>query len=226
MLYSGARPSSAGVRRTHGVPVAVDPGRQVGALPGPSAGPRRGRRHRDVGAPMRSPQKPTSSSRSGRACRTSPPAPGRCSTRPTCKIARAQRRRPTTRPSTRRSPLVGDADAALERVARGARRVRPPGLDQRAAKARRGLVRRGAHGAGADRRRTALRRPGDRRGRAHARRHNAMVVCAAGGLPGELHKLWRPRPRPAAITWNTASPAWATRSPAGSGSRWPARHAR
>ena len=22
---------------------------------------------------------------------------------------------------------------------------------------------------------------------------DAVVVCAAGGLPGELHKLWRPR---------------------------------
>ena len=42
-----------------------------------------------------------------------------------------------------------------------------------------------------------------------------VVVCAAGGLPGELHKLWQAG-APAATTWNTAIPAWATRSPAAS----------
>ena len=46
-----------------------------------------------------------------------------------------------------------------------------------------------------------------------------VVVCAAGGLPGELHKLWRAGRRSATIS-NTAIPAWATRSPAGSASRW------
>ena len=40
-----------------------------------------------------------------------------------------------------------------------------------------------------------------------------VVVCAAGGLPGELSRLWRTRD-PAVITSNTATPAWATRSPA------------
>ena len=44
-----------------------------------------------------------------------------------------------------------------------------------------------------------------------------IVVCAAGGLPGELHKLWQARQRRAAITSNTAIPAWATRSPAALG---------
>ncbi len=45
---------------------------------------------------------------------------------------------------------------------------------------------------------------------------NGVVVCAAGGLPGELHRLWRPRARSAATTSSTASLAWATRSPAAS----------
>ncbi len=50
-----------------------------------------------------------------------------------------------------------------------------------------------------------------------------VVVAAAGGLPGELHKLWRTRRAggPAAITWNTATPAWATRLPAAWASSWP-----
>ena len=43
-----------------------------------------------------------------------------------------------------------------------------------------------------------------------------IVVCAAGGLPGELHKLWKAGAAAAATTWNTAIPAWATRSPAAS----------
>ena len=42
-----------------------------------------------------------------------------------------------------------------------------------------------------------------------------VVVCAAGGLPGELHRLWRTGTR-AATTSSTATPAWDTRSPAGS----------
>jgi TPP-dependent trihydroxycyclohexane-1,2-dione (THcHDO) dehydratase len=37
-----------------------------------------------------------------------------------------------------------------------------------------------------------------------------VVVCAAGSLPGDLHKLWRTRD-PRATTSNTATPAWATR---------------
>ena len=45
---------------------------------------------------------------------------------------------------------------------------------------------------------------------------DAIVVCAAGGLPGELHKLWQAGGR-AATTSNTAIRAWATRSPAALG---------
>ena len=50
---------------------------------------------------------------------------------------------------------------------------------------------------------------------------NSVIVNAAGGLPGELDKLWVPT-APGSIIWNTASPAWATKSPAASASRWPA----
>ena len=39
---------------------------------------------------------------------------------------------------------------------------------------------------------------------------DAIVVCAAGGLPGELHKLWQAR-QDAPTTWNTATHAWATK---------------
>jgi 3D-(3,5/4)-trihydroxycyclohexane-1,2-dione acylhydrolase (decyclizing) len=46
-----------------------------------------------------------------------------------------------------------------------------------------------------------------------------VVVCAAGGPPGELHKLWRAG-APLGYHSNTAIPAWATKSPLGSASRW------
>jgi 3D-(3,5/4)-trihydroxycyclohexane-1,2-dione acylhydrolase (decyclizing) len=52
-----------------------------------------------------------------------------------------------------------------------------------------------------------------------------VLVSAAGSHPGDLHKLWRPR-TPRAITWNTAIPAWATRSPALWASRSPIPSAR
>jgi 3D-(3,5/4)-trihydroxycyclohexane-1,2-dione acylhydrolase (decyclizing) len=49
---------------------------------------------------------------------------------------------------------------------------------------------------------------------------DTVVMCAAGTMPGELHKLWKAGGR-CPTTWNTAIPAWATRSPAPSASRWP-----
>ena len=49
---------------------------------------------------------------------------------------------------------------------------------------------------------------------------SGIVVCAAGGLPGELHKLWRATDSRQPITSNTAIPAWATRSRAASASSW------
>ena len=49
-----------------------------------------------------------------------------------------------------------------------------------------------------------------------------VVVCAAGSMPGDLHKLWRTRD-PKGTTSSTATRAWATRSRAASGSSWPRR---
>lgn len=40
-----------------------------------------------------------------------------------------------------------------------------------------------------------------------------VVICAAGSLPGDLHKMWRVRD-PSVTTWSTRTPAWVTRSPA------------
>ena len=54
---------------------------------------------------------------------------------------------------------------------------------------------------------------------------DAVVVCAAGSLPGDLHKLWRTRDAQAAITSSTAIPAWATRSPVAWASAWRSRTA-
>ena len=45
----------------------------------------------------------------------------------------------------------------------------------------------------------------------------AIVVGAAGGLPGELHKLWRSHGPATATISNMAIPAWAMRSPAALG---------
>ena len=55
---------------------------------------------------------------------------------------------------------------------------------------------------------------------------DAIVVAASGGLPGELHRLWRvaqPRRLPRGIR---LSRPWATRSPAAWASSWPSRRAK
>jgi 3D-(3,5/4)-trihydroxycyclohexane-1,2-dione acylhydrolase (decyclizing) len=48
---------------------------------------------------------------------------------------------------------------------------------------------------------------------------DAIMVCAAGGLPGELHKLWRAS-TPGSYHLESVSPAWVTKSRAGLASRW------
>ncbi|GMA88127.1 hypothetical protein GCM10025868_33770 [Angustibacter aerolatus] len=52
-----------------------------------------------------------------------------------------------------------------------------------------------------------------------------VVLCAAGSMPGDLHSCGGPATR-RGTTSSTASPAWATRSPAGSARGWPPRTAR
>jgi 3D-(3,5/4)-trihydroxycyclohexane-1,2-dione acylhydrolase (decyclizing) len=87
-------------------------------------------------------------------------------------------------------PLVADADAALEALARVQRGWRAPGAwtAQCARLSRawnREVERITAPGRG---------KPTDAQvlGAANSVfRNNSIVVCAAGGLPGELHKLWR-----------------------------------
>ena len=125
---------------------------------------------------------------------------------------------PSTRPSTARWRWSATRGAALEALLRRLGGWRAPEAWARAARDGVTAWNRDWDAATqrAGRQRPALGRAGDRRGLARARRATRCVVCAAGGLPGELHKLWRPR-RPAATTSSTAFPAWATRSPAGSG---------
>ena len=94
-------------------------------------------------------------------------------------------------------PLVGDARAALEELAAAARRL-PRRTPSTAARSPRRKARVGA------RSRSRLRRIGSATGaRARrevigvlqddARRRRDVIVCAAGSLPGDLHKLWRAR---------------------------------
>ena len=52
---------------------------------------------------------------------------------------------------------------------------------------------------------------------------DATMVCAAGSMPGDLHKLWRACSPDDPTTSSTATRAWATRLPAGSASSSPSR---
>jgi 3D-(3,5/4)-trihydroxycyclohexane-1,2-dione acylhydrolase (decyclizing) len=91
-------------------------------------------------------------------------------------------------------PLVADARAGLAALGRGAGHWRAPEAWARSAHASRSAL------AGNRRPRSPLAAnaelaatPGDRRGAAASDRSD-IVVCAAGGLPGELHKHWNGRP--------------------------------
>jgi 3D-(3,5/4)-trihydroxycyclohexane-1,2-dione acylhydrolase (decyclizing) len=87
-------------------------------------------------------------------------------------------------------PLVADADAGLEALARGLRGWRAPGAwTQQAARLSRAwnsqVERITAPGRG---------KPTDAQVLGLVNKtipKSSIVVCAAGGLPGELHKLWR-----------------------------------
>jgi len=46
------------------------------------------------------------------------------------------------------------------------------------------------------------------------------AMCAAGTMPGELHKLWKAG-KPGSYHMDTGSAAWVTRSRVPWGSRWP-----
>ena len=88
-------------------------------------------------------------------------------------------------------PLVADARVGLEALDRRSAAGRAP--DAWTATAQRGQGRLAAGRQGGDRPdqcRAALRRAGDRRGARGPAARAATLVCASGGLPGELHKLW------------------------------------
>ena len=157
-------------------------------------------------------------SASARACRTSPPARAPCS--PTRRASFAQIN-VTAFDAGKHGALavVGDAGAVLEALAARARRLSGArGLDARRSQAGRGglgsrLAR--GHGRAGKRRRAALRRPGDRRGLAPG----AATTPSSSAPPAACRASCTScggRSGRAATTWNTASPAWATRSPAAS----------
>ena len=130
---------------------------------------------------------------SARGCRTSPPARAPC-----CRAARRLIAASTSSPSTRTSMAPcrwsatrGGLDDARRRRSAA---TRAPGVAARTADASAELERRPSR----PRRRRATRAlpsdaAGDRRGQPRRAGRRDIVVCAAGGLPGELHKLWRAR---------------------------------
>ncbi len=130
-----------------------------------------------------------------------------CSSSTPASIARC-RWWPMRAPASRRS---------TRRWATGRRRA--PGRSRRQ-RVRKTWTAEHAAATAAPNRGAAVRRAGDRRGaaRGQAERHRGRARPAA--CRANCTSCGRPARR-AAITWNTAIPAWATRSPAGSASRWP-----
>ena len=110
-------------------------------------------------------------------------------------------------------PLEADARLALDALRDALAGWRADADWQRRA-------RRARRGPGTRRSRASTRRPraaaepgrGDRRRQRRRRAERDVVVCAAGSMPGDLHKLWRARdPDARATTSSTATRAWATR---------------
>ena len=134
-------------------------------------------------------------------------------------LRQRQRRRRSTRPSTAGlalGPTRARRSSELQRALDGHRAIRTGRA--RAARSRplgaRGRARSRAPAPTASRPRR--RRSSARSTTRPARR--GVVVCAAGSMPGDLHKLWRARdPTARATTSSTATRAWATRSPGGMG---------
>ena len=217
MLYSARDRRAARVRRGAWRAGRRDAGGQGRAARGTircswarSASPARRR-------PTRSRATPTSCSRSARGCRTSRPARIRCSRRRDAR--RAQRQRVRRAQVARRgaaSPTRGSGSTRCRaRSPAGARtprgRDRARGAAERLARRHR-AHHRPARGRAAVRRRRDRRRAALGRGFADARHrrlrggHAARPSCTSSGA----------RRCPAAITWSTATRAWATRSPAAS----------
>ena len=112
---------------------------------------------------------------------------------PDRRIIGAQRPAPSTPASTARCRWSRDARAGLEELAEALGGWKAPAAwTDAAGTARRELDRRPPPRYTAPTQRgPAVRRAGDRRRAARRRGRDDIVVCAAGGLPGELHKLWQ-----------------------------------
>ena len=129
--------------------------------------------------------RPTSSSASAPGSRTSPPAPGRCSRTPTGGSSRS-----TSPATTRTSTAPCRSSATPSWRSRRSRRPRRPSRPRLGPPQGR-LDRRG--------RRRVTAAPGNALPTdaqvigavQRAAGDDAIVVCAAGTMPGELHKLWQ-----------------------------------
>ena len=155
----------------------------------PSASPARA-------PPTRSPRRPMWCSRSARACRISPPAPGPCS-RTRTGASSASTCRPSMPPSTTRcrsSPTRASGLEELSRALGGWKAARR--LDGKGARARKP---RWFDKAARYTDPTNAELPSDAQVIGAVQRTSQpsdVVVCAAGGLPGELHKHWKASDRP------------------------------
>ena len=120
--------------------------------------------------------------------------------------------------------VVGDAKVTLEKIDAALGETRFAAADAKARTDWHADRRRGHRRAGEGRQQAALRRAGDRRGAAGGDRGHRRHVRRrhhAGRAAGALAVGAR-----AATTWSTATPAWATRSPAPWGSSSPTRRRR
>ena len=182
---------------------------------------RRDRRHRHGCRQWLGAARPICCWPSARGCRISPPARGR-SGRAQGAADPAQYRRASTRPSMAHSPCIADARAGPRRARRRARRLAGAGgVDRSGPRPRRAEWQRMVDRVTTAPKGNALpsdaqvlgavnRKAGDRDIMV-ARPAACRASCTSSGAPAS----------PRAITWNTAIPAWAMRSPAASGSSSP-----
>ena len=188
------RGGAEGVRRAAQHPGRGDRGRQ-GHAAGLAPAQRRADRLDRVHVGQRAGRaRPTSCSPSGPACRTSRPAPGRCSATRRC-ASSGSTRPPSTPSSTWPCPLVADAREGLAELSDAGGRLAGAGRLDRADLGRGGAVPRLRR---QDRqpqrpvpRGAAHLRPGRRGHRPPGPALPTTRCAAAGGFPGELNSGWR-----------------------------------
>ncbi len=174
--------------------------------------------------PTRSPPRPTSSSRSARACRTSPPDRGPPSPRTRHFISINTARFDAAK--HRALAVIGDARETVAELEAGSRRLdrptRPDGQGTRAPSPSGTAARRPAEAherSGSDL--CPGRRRGQRQGGRPRPRHHGRRRASRRG-DEELARQGRRTPS----TASSASPAWATRSRRDGAPPWPTRPAR